>query len=229
MTGSTNTFGSLIACLELQLRMRKSRITEHSRERWSVNDTDTKRLEVELPTDVYEQLVDDDEAVAETLTGLATDHVRLRESIEVYTNRDGGDTRSSSNPPETSPPIAELLGFQLESYGDGEAIVTFEPGPEHANPMGTLHGGVLCDIGDLAMGAAYGSTLADDESFTTLELDVKFRRPVWEQPLTATGEVIDAGRTVGLVKSDITGPDGELVAHLQSVCLTLRGESAEGR
>ncbi|AHG01749.1 hypothetical protein HALLA_00225 (plasmid) [Halostagnicola larsenii XH-48] len=172
---------------------------------------------------------DDDETVAETLAALATDHVQIQESIETYTNREDGDKGPDSNPLETNPPIAELLGFQIESFGDGEAVVTIEPGPEHANPMGTLHGGVLCDIGDLAMGAAYGSTLGDDESFTTLELDVKFRRPVWEKPLTATGQVMDAGRTVGLVTCDVTGPDGELVAHLQSVCLTLRGEAAGGR
>lgn len=194
-----------------------------------MNETDARSLEVELPTDVAEQLEDDDDRVAETLAALATDHVQLQESIETYTNREDGDEGPDSNPLETNPPIAELLGFQIESFGDGEAVVTFEPGPEHANPMGTLHGGVLCDIGDLAMGAAYASTLADDESFTTLELDVKFRRPVWEQSLTATGEVMDAGRTVGLVTCDITGPEGELVAHLQSTCLTLRGESAEDR
>lgn len=194
-----------------------------------MNDTGTRNLEVELPTAVYEQLENDDETVAETLTALATDHVQLQESIRAYTNRGDEDAGPSSNPLDTNPPIAELLGFQLEAVGDGEAVVTLDPGPEHANPMGTLHGGVLCDIGDLAMGAAYASRLDDDESFTTLELDVKFRRPVWEQPLTATGQVMDAGRTVGLVTCDVTGPDGELVAHLQSVCLTLRGESAAGR
>jgi uncharacterized protein (TIGR00369 family) len=194
-----------------------------------VNDTDTRSVEVEIPADVYRHLAEDDKTVADTLASLATDRVRLQRSINAYSSRDHGDTEADTNPLETNPPIAELLGFQLESVGDGEAVVTIEPGPEHANPMGTLHGGVLCDIGDLAMGAAYASRLDDNESFTTLELDVKFRRPVWEQPLTATGQVMDAGRTVGLVTCDITGPEGELVAHLQSTCLTLRGESAEGR
>lgn len=194
-----------------------------------VNDPDTRRVEVEVPADVYRQLADGDETVADTLASLATDRVQLQRSISAYSNRDDGGAAADTNPLETNPPIAELLGFHLESVADGEAVVTFEPGPEHANPMGTLHGGVLCDIGDLAMGAAYASTLADDESFTTLELDVKFRRPVWEEPLTARAEVMDAGRTVGLVTCDITGPEGKLVAHLESTCLTLRDESAEGR
>lgn len=194
-----------------------------------MNDPTTRTLEVELPIDVAEQLEDDDETVAETLAALARDHVQMQESIKAYTDQNDEGAGPDSDPLETNPPIAELLGFQLERAGDGEAVVTLDPGPEHANPMGTLHGGVLCDIGDLAMGAAYASRLDDDESFTTLELDVKFRRPVWEKPLTATGQVMDAGRTVGLVTCDVTGPDGELVAHLQSVCLTLRGEAAGGR
>lgn len=209
--------------------MREHRITWFSSQKCGVNDSETRNVDVELPIDVAEQLEENDETVAETLAALARNHVQMQESINAYTDRDDEGGGPDSNPLETNPPIAELLGFQLESIGDGEAVVTIEPGPEHANPMGTLHGGVLCDIGDLAMGAAYGSTLGDDESFTTLELDVKFRRPVWEQPLTATGQVMDAGRTVGLVTCDITGPEGELVAHLQSVCLTLRGESAKGR
>ena len=209
--------------------MHEPTFTWYLSQQYGVNDTDTRSVEVEIPANVYRQLAEDDKTVADTLGSLATDRVQLQRSISAYSNRDGGDAEADTNPLETNPPIAELLGFQLESFDDGEAVVTFEPGPEHANPMGTLHGGVLCDIGDLAMGAAYGSTLADDESFTTLELDVKFRRPVWGEPLTATAQVMDAGRTVGLVTCDITGPEGELVAHLQSTCLTLRGDSAEGR
>ncbi|MFQ5771237.1 MAG: PaaI family thioesterase, partial [bacterium] len=50
---------------------------------------------------------------------------------------------------------------------------------QHANPMGTLHGGVLCDIADAAMGMAYASTLEQGESFTTLELKINFLKPVW--------------------------------------------------
>ena len=48
-------------------------------------------------------------------------------------------------------PIAELLGFGVEAIGDGRATATLDAGPQHANPMGTLHGGVLCDIADAAM------------------------------------------------------------------------------
>ena len=63
--------------------------------------------------------------------------------------------------------------------------MTLQAGPQHANPMGTLHGGILCDIGDAAMGYAFASTLAEGETFTTIDLRITFLRPVWNALLRA--------------------------------------------
>ena len=95
--------------------------------------------------------------------------------------------------------------------------------------MGTLYGGVRCDLGDAAMGHAYGSTLEPDESLTPPELDVQFPRPVWDQPSTATATVTHDRRTVGLVECAVAGPDDELIACLESVCMGVRGDDADGR
>ncbi|MFQ5750634.1 MAG: PaaI family thioesterase [bacterium] len=75
--------------------------------------------------------------------------------------------------------MAELLGFKLTAIENGEAVVEFKPTKQHANPVGTLHGGVLCDIADAAMGMDYASALKEGESFTTLELKINFLKPVW--------------------------------------------------
>jgi uncharacterized protein (TIGR00369 family) len=131
---------------------------------------------------------------------------------------------------ETSPPpIATLLGFRLTSVGYGEAVIAFEAGARHANPMGTLHGGVLCDIADAAMGMAYASTLAEGETFTTLALKINFLKPVWTARLEAIGRVVKAGQTIGLIECDITDEGNNLVARASSTCITLRGRQAEGR
>src|SRR5207245_11654340 len=82
-------------------------------------------------------------------------------------------------------PIARLIGFEAKDIADGRATVVLAAGPQHANPMGTLHGGILCDIADAAMGIAFASTLAPDESFTTVELKINFFRPVWQSQLKA--------------------------------------------
>lgn len=200
-----------------------------------MSEIETVETTVALPGDVYERLGGDDGDVAETLSTLAADHAELQRSIAQFTDNGeeppmgDGIQGTVAGLAEFGPPIGQLLGFELEELEPGRAVLSLQPGPEHANPMGTLHGGVFCDLGDAAMGYAYGSTLGADESFTTLELDVKFLRPVWDKPLTATATIVNDGSTVGLVECEITGPDGELIATLDSVCMTLRGDDADGR
>src|SRR5215471_12567455 len=122
------------------------------------------------------------------------------------------------------PPVARLIGFNLVSVEPGSAVIEFEATEAHRNPMGTLHGGILCDIADAAMGMAYASNLNEGESFTTLELKINFLKPVRNARLTATGGVIKQGRTVGMVECDVTDREGNLVARATSTCLTLRGQ-----
>jgi uncharacterized protein (TIGR00369 family) len=127
------------------------------------------------------------------------------------------------------PPIAALIGFTLSAVSPGEAVIDLEAGRKHANPMGTLHGGVLCDIADAAMGVAYASTLAEGESFATIELKINFLKPVWNAKLRAIGRVVKRGKTLGFVECDITDEHQTLVARASSTCMTLRGEQALGR
>lgn len=127
------------------------------------------------------------------------------------------------------PPVAALIGFRLASVEPGRAVIEFEADERHANPMGTLHGGVLCDVADAAMGMAYAAGLDEGETFTTLELKINFLKPIWRGKLTATGRVVTAGRTVGLVECDVHDDKERLVARATSTCMTLRGEQAVGR
>jgi uncharacterized protein (TIGR00369 family) len=128
------------------------------------------------------------------------------------------------------PPVARLVGMRLVEIGDGEARFELEADPErHANPMGTLHGGIVCDMADAAMGCAYASRLGEGESFTTLELKVNFLKPVWSGLLTARARVVRGGRTIGLVECDVLDESEALVARASSTCMTLRGERAAGR
>jgi uncharacterized protein (TIGR00369 family) len=128
------------------------------------------------------------------------------------------------------PPIAQLIGFEPVELEPARAVFRLEVDPaRHANPMGTVHGGVLCDLADAAMGYAYASTLDDDETFTTVELKINFLRPVWGGEIYATAHVVSRGRTIGLLECDIADAAGKLVARASSTCMTLRGERAEGR
>jgi uncharacterized protein (TIGR00369 family) len=127
------------------------------------------------------------------------------------------------------PPVAELLGIELVEAGDGRCTMKLEAGQQHSNPMGTLHGGVVGDVADAAMGMAFFSTLEPGESFATLELKINFLRPFWTGTLLAHGRVVHRGRTVGMAECDVVDERGRLIARASSTCMTLRGEAAAGR
>jgi uncharacterized protein (TIGR00369 family) len=127
------------------------------------------------------------------------------------------------------PPVAELLGIDFVSAGGGECTMRLEAGEQHSNPMGTIHGGILVDVADAAMGMAYFSELDPGESFTTLELKINFLRPFWTGTLLAHGRVVHRGRSVGLTECDVVDADGRLIARASSTCMTLRGDAAAGR
>src|SRR5271170_4995472 len=120
------------------------------------------------------------------------------------------------------PPIGRLIGFTLKSIEPGWAVFELEADERHHNPMGTLHGGIYCDLADAAMGYAYAATLGDGETFTTVELKINFFRPVRKGTLTAEAKVIKAGGTLGYVECDVKDQDGKLVARAASTCMKLR-------
>src|SRR5258707_6548206 len=125
--------------------------------------------------------------------------------------------------------VVRLIGFEVKEIADGRAVVMLAAGRQHANPMGTLHGGILCDIADAAMGMAFASTLAPGESFTTIELKINFFRPVWEARLRAEGKVVRRGSTIGYIECEIADEGRRVIAKASSTCMALRGERAKGR
>ena len=129
----------------------------------------------------------------------------------------------------TKVPVGELIGFRVDDMAGGRAVASMRAGPQHANPMGTLHGGVLCDLADAAMGMAFASTLTPDESFTTSGLSIQFFRPVWQTGLRAEARVANRSKNSGYIECDVTDDAGKLVAKATSTCVVLRGEDASGR
>jgi uncharacterized protein (TIGR00369 family) len=126
-------------------------------------------------------------------------------------------------------PVADLIGFRVTEAKDGRAIATLEASEKHANPMGTLHGGILCDVADAAMGMAFASTLGEEETFTTLELKINFFRPVWNAKLTAEAQVIHRGKTLGYVECEVRDENNKLIAKTSSTCLALNATKGAGR
>src|SRR5437870_899455 len=117
----------------------------------------------------------------------------------------------------------------MKSVEPGHAIFEMDADERHHNPMGTLHGGIYCDLADAAMGFAYAATLGDGETFTTIDLKINFLRAVRKATLTAEARVVKAGSTLGYVECDVKDQTGRLVARAASTCIKLKLESKSAR
>ena len=121
-----------------------------------------------------------------------------------------------------APPILKTTGMQLVGFGDGRATMTLAADRRFHNPMGTLHGGVMTDLADACMGIATMTTLADDESFTTLEVKMNFLRPVIEGELRAEAKVVHRGKTIVMAEVVLTNQEGKDVARGPATQMVLR-------
>lgn len=123
-------------------------------------------------------------------------------------------------------PIADTLG--LESFGGepGAIHVELVPEPRHYNPLGTVHGGVLATLLDTAAACSVHSVLPPGERYTSVDLNVKFLRPVTTGSgrLRAEGSVIQRGRRTALAEAHLYDAQRRLVAHATSTCMIFAAE-----
>src|SRR5712691_11454415 len=119
------------------------------------------------------------------------------------------------------PPIARTLGFDLVDCSERTATIEIVTDvAKHANPMGTIHGGVLCDIADAAIGTAHATGLDEDESFTSIDLQINFFRPVWNGRIRAVAKPVNVGQQISRYVCDILRDDDKLVAQVTSTVMT---------
>ncbi|WP_284155311.1 PaaI family thioesterase [Sulfuricystis multivorans] len=99
----------------------------------------------------------------------------------------------------------------------------------HGNQQGTVHGGLLSELADAAIGTAHSTVVEGDESFTSIDLRINFFRPVWRATLMAKASPVRRGRTVSHYQCEIIREDGKQVALAAGTIMTLRGPAAHGR
>ncbi|MGW8955973.1 PaaI family thioesterase [Streptomyces sp. NPDC055709] len=120
-----------------------------------------------------------------------------------------------------APPISATLGYALEKTDYGRVVYSLVPGPEHYNPYGSVHGGVYATLLDAAAGGAVQSTLKEGYEYTTLDLAVKFLRPMTLETgkVQAVGTVIHRGRRTALAQAELQDEAGRLFGFAISSCL----------
>jgi uncharacterized protein (TIGR00369 family) len=126
--------------------------------------------------------------------------------------------------------ISRLLDIRIVEAEEAFAVVEIDASTErHGNQQGTVHGGLLCELADAAIGTAHSTVMEEGESFASIELKISFMRPVFQSTLRATARAVHRGRTVSHYQCEITRDDGKLAAVVTSSVMTLRGEQAQGR
>jgi uncharacterized protein (TIGR00369 family) len=117
--------------------------------------------------------------------------------------------------------IAHTLDFMVIGIGDGTATFQGTPGPQHFNPMGSVHGGWFATLLDSALGCAVHTKMLPGRGYTTAELSVNIVRALTPKVprVRAIGRVIHCGRQLATADAQLIGPDGTLYAHATITCL----------
>jgi uncharacterized protein (TIGR00369 family) len=121
--------------------------------------------------------------------------------------------------------IAKTLGYDVTEAESGRVVIIAEPGVDHLNPAGTVHGGLAATMLDSCMGLAIQSTLDKGVGSTTLEFKISFVRPITPEtgPIRAEGTVLSRGRRVGVADGRVTDSKGRLLVHGTTTCLIFEG------
>ena len=120
------------------------------------------------------------------------------------------------------PPMAVVMNFSIAELDEGRAVFIGEPGEEHYNPIGVVHGGYASTILDSALGCAVHTTCPAGVGYTSQTLEVKYLRPITRDTgaVGAEAEVIHRGRKTAVAEAKLTAVDtGKLLASGTSTCL----------
>ena len=123
------------------------------------------------------------------------------------------------------PPIADLLGFDIREITRGRVTFAMTAQEKHYNPIGMVHGGVTATLLDTVMGCALHSTLPEGTAYSTVDISVRYLRPVTVQTglVLATGTLVHRGRRTAAAEATlIEASTGRLLATATSSLLVLQ-------
>lgn len=126
--------------------------------------------------------------------------------------------------------ISRTLSIVITAVDYGTATVEIAADALiHGNQQGTVHGGLICELSDAAIGTAHSTLMKEGQSFTTIELKINFYRPVWKSKLRAIARPVQSGKTITHYICEVKNEDDKVVAMVTSTVMTLHQEKAVGR
>jgi len=125
------------------------------------------------------------------------------------------------------PPITRLFGISLVAIEPGLAVFECTPDESAYNPIGVIHGGLVCTLADSAAGCAVQTTLEAGVTYTSIDINVTYLRPVTTDTglIRATGRTTKPGRRVAYATVEVTDTTGKLLAQATSSCLVMDNRS----
>lgn len=119
-----------------------------------------------------------------------------------------------------APPMAGLMNFGLVEVEEGRAVFKGVPGPQHLNPLGSVHGGWAATIMDSALGCCVQTMLAKGEAYTTAEFKVNLTRPISPQTgeVVCEARIVHKGRTLAVSEASLKDGKGKLLAFGTETC-----------
>ncbi|QGN32453.1 PaaI family thioesterase [Microlunatus sp. Gsoil 973] len=119
--------------------------------------------------------------------------------------------------------LSRTLAFDLVEAEPGRAVIISRPAEFQCNAIGTVHGGVIASWADTAMGYAIQTRLPKGTSLTTLDIQVRYLRPVRPEdaPVKITGLAEHVGRRTGTARAEVYDDRRRLLATATTSCLVL--------
>lgn len=119
------------------------------------------------------------------------------------------------------PPIAQLMQMDFTEAEPGRVVFTCRPDESAYNPIGAVHGGLVCTLLDSVAGCALHSVLKAGKGYTSVEIKINYLKAVRASSglLTAVGTVVKAGSRVGFTEGVVTDESGAVVATATSTLL----------
>ena len=123
----------------------------------------------------------------------------------------------------TPGPFSALLGFRYLRVDEDEAVVEADPGPEHCNGAGIVHGGFLASLLDTTTGWAVHARVPAGTAAPHVHLSVQYvRAAVPGTPLVCRARCISVGKRIGSTEAELS-QGGHVVARAVGTHAVLAG------
>ncbi len=121
-------------------------------------------------------------------------------------------------------PYPAHMAMRMAAIDFDRARIELETGPQHLQPYGIVHGGVLATLIDTATFWAVFMRIPEDAGLVNIDLKLNYLKPVIDQHLTAQGRAIRSGKAISYAEARVLDATGKLIAHGTSTLMLLPGK-----